>query len=145
VPSSLDCGKRQWALRDSFPLSLSLCAPYNISRGCYMGTSLIARYHTARYPCTCNESRVLSPDNQQVCPVGPLGFDSHNIAQRHALHVERTVSRALEWPPSSEHGSTRHSRPDCGLSVQVEATQGHKWTFRNATFRFVVQMSAPNL
>ena len=28
-------------------------------------------------------------------PLGPLGFNSPNIAQRHALHVERTAEKAF--------------------------------------------------
>ena len=28
-------------------------------------------------------------------PLGPFGFDSPNIAQRHALHVERTAEKAF--------------------------------------------------
>ena len=28
-------------------------------------------------------------------PLGPLGFNSPNIAQRHALHVERTAEKAV--------------------------------------------------
>ena len=28
-------------------------------------------------------------------PLGPLGFDSPKIAQRHALHVERTAKKAV--------------------------------------------------
>ena len=28
-------------------------------------------------------------------PLGPLGFNSPNIAQRHALHVERTAETAF--------------------------------------------------
>ena len=28
-------------------------------------------------------------------PSGPLGFNSPNIAQRHALHVERTAKKAF--------------------------------------------------
>ena len=35
-------------------------------------------------------------------PLGPLGFNSLNVAQRHALHVERTAEKAFmlsdrEW------------------------------------------------
>ena len=29
-------------------------------------------------------------------PLGPLGFNSPNIAQRHALHVERTASDSID-------------------------------------------------
>ena len=31
----------------------------------------------------------------KVCPLGPLGFNSPNIAQRHALHLERTAEKAV--------------------------------------------------
>ena len=31
-------------------------------------------------------------------PLGPLGFNSPNIAQRHALHVERTAEKAQLGP-----------------------------------------------
>ena len=31
----------------------------------------------------------------KLVPLGPLGFNSPNIAQRHALHVERTAEKAV--------------------------------------------------
>ena len=31
----------------------------------------------------------------EMRPLGPLGFNSPDIAQRHALHVERTAEKAV--------------------------------------------------
>ena len=59
-------------------------------------------------PCTALLSKVNLPhviDFGSLCgahlvtvphgPLGPLGFNSPNIAQRHALHVERTAEKAV--------------------------------------------------
>jgi len=34
-------------------------------------------------------------DESEGVPLGPLGFNSPSIAQRHALHVERSAEKAF--------------------------------------------------
>ena len=36
-----------------------------------------------------------SVEGTRSMPSGPLGFDSPNMAQQHALHVERTAEKAF--------------------------------------------------
>ena len=45
----------------------------------------------ARYPCIPLKWR----GGAYAPTAGPLGFNSPNIAQRHALHVERTAEKAV--------------------------------------------------
>ena len=53
---------------------------------------------TPRFPFEPRVSGTASGRSRRhglIGPLGPLGFNSPNIAQRHALHVERTAEKAV--------------------------------------------------